>query len=117
MMLRCGAASIGVLAGFVIGFMLAILFAATGTLPSVPFGAWVFGIPAALAILCFVHPPVAFLLFPGLAHFFAGAAYGVVLDEDMEISTHERKGSAFLRIAFYIGLAVAVLGLAAFHYR
>jgi len=117
MMLRCGAASLGVLVGFAIGFMLAVLFAATETFPSVSFAAWVFGIPVALAVLCFVQPPVAFLMFPGLAHFFAGAAYGSVLSEDMEISTHERRSSSFLRITFYIGVVVAVLASFAFHYR
>lgn len=117
MMARCGAGCIGVLTGLVIGFMLAVLFAATATLPFVSFATWVFGTSAALAVLCFAWPATAFLVFPGLAHFFAGAAYGAVLSEDMEVPTQERRNSSSLRIAFYLGVAVAFLMTVAFHFR
>jgi len=116
MMVRLGAAAIGILTGTVIGFMLAILFAATTALPFVPFAGWVFGTPFVLAGIYFVKPSIAFALFPGLAHFFAGAATAVVSYEDLDRPSPEPGAPGSAKISFYFGVAVAILVLVAFRY-
>ena len=116
MMVRLGAAAIGILTGIVIGFMLAILFTVTETLPVVPFAGWVFGTSFVLAGICFVTPSFAFALFPGLAHFFAGTAKAVVAHEDLEFPSPEPGTSGGAKLSFYFGVAVAVLVLVAFRY-
>jgi hypothetical protein len=110
-MVRLGAATLGVLIGFVIGFILAIVCVATGTLPEVSFAMWVFGTPALLAIVCFVSPAVAFCLFPGLAHFVAGAAStsASALTDDPSRHGLDPAASSGLKIAFYLGVAAVVL--------
>ena len=116
MMVRLGAAAIGILTGIVIGFMLAVLFTAIGAIPFVPFAGWVFGTPFVLACICFTRPVIAFALFPGLAHFFAGTAKAVVACEDFEVPSPEPGAPGSAKFAFYLGVAVAVLVVVAFSY-
>ena len=115
-MVRLGAAAIGILTGTVIGFMLAILFAATTALPFVPFAGWVFGTPFVLAGIYFVKPSIAFALFPGLAHFFSGTATVVVAFEDLDRPRPEPSASTGAKISFYFGVVVAALVVVAFHH-
>ena len=116
MMVRLGAAAIGILMGIVIGFTFAILFTLTAALPFVPFAGWVFGTPIVLAGICFVKPSIAFAFFPGLAHLFVGTATAVVAYEDLERPSPEPGAPGSAKISFYFGVAVAVLILVAFRY-
>ena len=113
MMVRLGAAAIGVLTGVVIGLMLAVLFVFAGALPAVPFAAWVFGTPFVLAGICFSKPSIAFALFPGLAHFFVGAAEGLAAGENFEDLKPERSAPEYAKVVFYCGIAAGALILVA----
>ena len=110
MQIRFGSAALGALVGFVFGFLLAVVSAATGALPTISFAGWVFGTPLTLAVACFAFPSLAFLVFPGVAHFLSGVASTTSqgLSDDASSLSPEPGVSKAMRLAFYAGVAVVV---------
>lgn len=113
--LRLGAAALGLLAGLVIGLLLAVAAIALAVLQAVPFATWVFGTALLLAFACFAWPSVAFAVVPGLAHFLVGAAQGAAADTSFEITATDPAIPGWLKVVFYAGVAVGVAMLVVSH--
>jgi hypothetical protein len=108
--LRVGAASLGLLAGLVIGGLGAIALLALGLLQSVPIAVWVFGTSISLASACFAWPSVAFAATFGLAHFVIGVSQGAAVDSSFDIARPEPESSLWFKLLFWVGVS---FGLAA----
>ncbi len=109
---RLGASLLAALVGLLFGFMVAIGFAVAGAFSSIPFAAWMFGVPVALGAFSFFVPSFAFALFPAAAHMFAGAAKQAT-EQAINPSTFglpepEHSAPSYLKVSFYSG-AVAVI--------
>jgi hypothetical protein len=110
---RLGAGLLAALVGLVLGFMVALGFAVAGAFPSIPFEAWVFGVPVALGVFAYLVPSFAFALFPAVAHMFSGAAKQAS-NQTLNLSTFglpepDHSTPSYLKVSFYAGAVAAIV--------
>jgi hypothetical protein len=112
---RVGAASVGLLAGLILG-----CFAAFASFLVVHKGfsaSWVFGTSFAMAAVCFIWPPLAFRAMLGVAHFLFGVGQGISAEAAALVEPAESRSERWLRAIFWLGMCIGIAALAVLRLR